>query len=192
MNGSGVLGVVCALALLTIVAVVGGGGAFFLNVPTLLLSVGVPLGLVLATFGVRDYVRLRDVLGTLVVNTELDEIRPRDMAMLRALIRYTYAAAVLGMLLGLVNMCASLEDPSRLGAAMAIAMLPPLYALLIAEVWLRPCLRRLEHLKGDVLTDKVGESSQPVLTELPGPLAALGLALFVMLNVLILVLALMC
>ena len=186
MNRSGLLGVVCALALLTVPIL--GGGAVFWNINALVLSVGVPFALAWATFGLRDYIRLGVVLCTLVVNTKLDEIRPRDMAMLRALIRYTYAAAVLAMLLGVVNMCGSLGDPSRIGTGMAVAMLAPLYALLIAEVWVRPCLRRLEHLKGSAATEKADDPSQPVPTELLGPFAALGLAFFVVLNFLILAL----
>ena len=52
--------------------------------------------------------------------------------------------AALSTLIGLVAMLANLSDPTKIGPAMAVAILCPLYATLLAEFIFRPLSQRIE------------------------------------------------
>ena len=56
------------------------------------------------------------------------------------------AMGMIGTVLGLIGMFASMDDPAALGPAMAVALLTTLYGLLIATVVAVPIAGRLEQL----------------------------------------------
>ena len=56
------------------------------------------------------------------------------------------AMGMIGTLVGLVRMFAAIDDPSRIGAAMAIALLTTLYGALIANIVAAPIAGRLARL----------------------------------------------
>ena len=68
------------------------------------------------------------------------------MEVIRGLITPLYASGMIGTLIGLVQMLATLEYPSQIGAGMAVAMLTILYSVLGAELILRPTARVLADL----------------------------------------------
>jgi flagellar motor component MotA len=191
MNWSGILGLVFAALLLGTAALMGGSPGYFWSTSTMCLSVGIPLALAIATFGVRDCTRLGPLLRVLLVKMDPEDIRPRDVAMVRALIPYTYAAGVIAMLLGSIYMLVSMDDPARIGEGMAVSMLAPLYSLLIAELWLRPSLRQLEHVAPEAApqADASLDVPQSILADLAGPVATLALVMFVLLQFFLLLLS---
>jgi chemotaxis protein MotA len=54
------------------------------------------------------------------------------------------AFGMIGTLIGLVNMLASLDDPASLGTAMAVAILTTLYGALIAHLFANPIAEKLK------------------------------------------------
>jgi len=56
------------------------------------------------------------------------------------------AMGMIGTLVGLVRMFAAIDDPSRIGAAMAVALLTTLYGALIANIVAAPIAGRLVRL----------------------------------------------
>ena len=52
-------------------------------------------------------------------------------------------SGVMGILIGFVSMLSNMEDPSKLGPAMAVALLTPLYSVFLSELWLAPMSHRL-------------------------------------------------
>ncbi len=56
------------------------------------------------------------------------------------------AMGMIGTLVGLVRMFAAIDDPSRIGAAMAVALLTTLYGALVANVVAAPIAARLARL----------------------------------------------
>lgn len=56
------------------------------------------------------------------------------------------AMGMIGTLVGLVRMFAAIDDPSRIGAAMAVALLTTLYGALIANIVAAPIAGRLARL----------------------------------------------
>ena len=56
------------------------------------------------------------------------------------------AMGLIGTILGLVRMFAAMEDPDRIGAAMAVALLATLYGALLANLVAMPVVARLKRL----------------------------------------------
>ena len=53
------------------------------------------------------------------------------------------ASGVLGILVGVVKMLQNMDDPSAIGPAMAVALLTPMYAIIMAELLIGPAIGRL-------------------------------------------------
>ena len=63
---------------------------------------------------------------------------------LRTLHSLAIATGIVGFLIGLVAMLANLDDPAKIGPAVAVAILCPLYGTLLAEFLFRPLSQRIE------------------------------------------------
>ncbi len=89
-----------------------------------------------------------------MLNSELDSLAERHSdgkGMLEALGKYAPAFGMIGTLVGLVIMLGSMDDPSSIGPAMAVALLTTLYGSMIANMFALP------------LADKLGVRSQEEL-----------------------------
>jgi len=97
-------------------------------------------GIQLAIDGVPSDVT-RDIL-----NNELQIMQERHalgQAVLTAMAAFAPAFGMIGTLIGLVQMLATLEEPSQIGRGMAVALLTTLYGALIANLVLLPILGKL-------------------------------------------------
>ena len=92
----------------------------------------------------------------LIMETELENVMDRHEAgkmLLESLGKYAPAFGMIGTLIGLVAMLNNMDDPSKIGAGMATALLTTLYGSLLANLVCLP------------LADKLGlRSSEEVLT----------------------------
>jgi len=125
-------GIGIVLAAIALVTAPAGYLGTFLDVPSALLVVGIVLGGLVASFGPRAIVRaLRQAF-------EQDPLPGRDTAVSLRLAQHGYrlswAAGVLGMLLGVVLMLSNLSDPADLGVGAALCVLSLLYGALLAEL----------------------------------------------------------
>jgi len=81
-----------------------------------------------------------------VMETELENLLERHdvgKSMLDALGRYAPAFGMIGTLVGLVAMLSNMDDPSKIGAGMAAALLTTLYGALLANVLFLPLADKL-------------------------------------------------
>jgi chemotaxis protein MotA len=92
-----------------------------------------------------------------VMETELENLLERHengKGMLDAMGRYAPAFGMIGTLIGLVAMLQNMDDPSKIGAGMAAALLTTLYGALLANIVFMP------------MADKLGRrSSEEVLVK---------------------------
>jgi chemotaxis protein MotA len=92
-----------------------------------------------------------------VMETELENLLDRHESgkgMLDAMGRYAPAFGMIGTLVGLVAMLSNMDDPSKIGAGMAAALLTTLYGALLANIVFLP------------LADKLGlRSAEEALTK---------------------------
>ena len=140
MRPFGLCGMAAAFGLVAIAVVMGGDGSLFWSVSNVVLCVGLTLSIGIASFGVGD---LQHALSAVAAPASAT---PRDAEVIRGLIAPLYASGMIGTLIGMVKLLATLEDPSVLGAGTSVALLTVLYSLLGAEFILRPVSRGLEHL----------------------------------------------
>ena len=193
--------------LFIIVAIVMGGGAGFINYPSLMITIGgavssvlmhYPLPKIMATMGVvrkaflsreHDYLDLFSKLsefavrarrdGILALENDIEQMADPFMkkgfqmavdgnstdiirhvleedinsmkerhivgqGIFKALAAYAPAFGMIGTLIGLVQMLRNMEDPSTIGAGMAVALITTLYGALVANVIALPIAGKLE------------------------------------------------
>jgi len=81
-----------------------------------------------------------------IMETELENLVDRHMAgkgLLDAMGRYAPAFGMIGTLIGLVAMLSNMDDPAKIGAGMAAALLTTLYGALLANVLFLPMADKL-------------------------------------------------
>jgi flagellar motor component MotA len=116
----------------------GGQLTLFVNVPSVCLVFGMGLCLIFGQFSAAEVTNtLGGAFRRRAINAKAAESHAQVLRTMRGVF---HAAGAVGFLVGLVIMLANLADPSRIGPAMAISLLSPLYATLVAELLLAPLL----------------------------------------------------
>ncbi|MBN1290277.1 MAG: motility protein A [Candidatus Latescibacteria bacterium] len=83
-----------------------------------------------------------------IMSTELDYIEERHKVgagIFDAMGSYAPAFGMVGTLIGLVNMLASMDDPSTIGPSMAVALITTFYGALLANLVFLPIAGKLKH-----------------------------------------------
>lgn len=81
-----------------------------------------------------------------IMTTELDNLMERHesgQALFATLGKYAPAFGMIGTLIGLVAMLSNMEDPSQIGAGMAVALLTTMYGAILANVVFLPIADKL-------------------------------------------------
>lgn len=94
-----------------------------------------------------------------VLTTELAFMEDRHgmgQAILNAMGAFSPAFGMIGTLIGLVQMLAAMEDPSQIGAGMAVALLTTLYGAVLANVLFLPAAGKLRiRTSGELLSKEI-------------------------------------
>jgi chemotaxis protein MotA len=85
---------------------------------------------------------IKDILTTEIAFME--DRHTMGQSILNAGATYAPAFGMIGTLIGLVAMLASMDDPSQIGGSMAIALLTTLYGALLANLVFLPCAGKLK------------------------------------------------
>ena len=81
-----------------------------------------------------------------IMDTELDALQDRHAqgkAMLDSISKYAPAFGMIGTLLGLIFMLSNMDDPSKIGPGMAVALITTLYGAMMANIVSGPLADRL-------------------------------------------------
>ena len=95
---------------------------------------------------------IKDILTTELAFME--ERHANGQGILQAAGTYAPAFGMIGTLVGLVNMLAALDDPSSIGAGMAVALLTTLYGAILANVFFLPAVGKLKVRSSNELLSK--------------------------------------
>ena len=88
-----------------------------------------------------------------------------SIVILRTLQNLTRACGCIGSLMGLIMMLANMDDPAKIGPAMAVAVLSVLYGLFIAELFLGPLItQRQVGLPAEVSVKTSGNPQSTLVT----------------------------
>jgi len=137
----------------------GGNLAMFINLPSLLIVIG---GGLFVSLSFHSPTAVRNAL---VAGSAGTAANPHDLKKHRNVLgtmrTSVVGCGVLGTLIGLVQMLANLDDPKKLGPAMAVALLTLIYSVLLSELFLAPMSNGLlgEELKNS--TDSSEPSAGP-------------------------------
>ncbi|QQE10774.1 MotA/TolQ/ExbB proton channel family protein [Planctomycetota bacterium] len=135
--GSGLMALVIVWCLRS-----GGHLMMFVDIPSLLIVLGISLSGILMSSGLIKPIRafIITLSGKRIYDVyEFEEYR-KVMERGRNL---AWSAGIIGMLVGLIAMLADLSDPSGIGAGLAVSLICPLYAAIIAELIFAQCDRFL-------------------------------------------------
>ncbi len=95
------------------------------------------------------------IRATLQAELESIDLRHREnWSMLESVGRSAPTFGMMGTLIGLVVMLGKMDDPSKIGPGMAVALLTTLYGLVIANVFCLPLARKLSHRNSEELLAK--------------------------------------
>jgi chemotaxis protein MotA len=95
---------------------------------------------------------IKDILSTEIAFME--DRHALGQSIFVAMGTYAPAFGMIGTLIGLVQMLSAMEDPSQIGAGMAVALLTTLYGALMANVFFLPAAGKLKVLTANELLGK--------------------------------------
>ena len=133
------VGLIVAVFGLIVAMNLGGTAVAFINLPGLLLVLLVGGGVVVAAHGAKCTVF---ALRAAFSRRELEHAA-RARVVAETGIQAFVAAGWIGVLIGVVQMLCVLEDPSKIGAGAATALLTALYGYILAYLFCLPLARSL-------------------------------------------------
>ncbi len=125
--------------------IIGGGIGDFLHIPSLIISLGVPIGLALMTFRPNEVAKALLTLCCMSYRNSCDVSSEKSAKVLRQLIIYFYSAGIVAAFIGWIQMLhANMDNMQDIALGFSISILTIFYALIISEFLLRPGARRIE------------------------------------------------
>ncbi|MCB9850807.1 MAG: MotA/TolQ/ExbB proton channel family protein [Phycisphaerales bacterium] len=103
----------------------------FIDYPSVAIVVGSTLSLLLITFGMRGVAQA--VCNLWYLRAAEDE-RKRASTVFRMAAVFALGSGCLGTLIGAVLMLSNMDDPSKIGQGLAVALLAQLYGVLLALI----------------------------------------------------------
>jgi chemotaxis protein MotA len=207
MDISTIIGMLAAFGLTTMAIAVGGGLAWFINIPSILIVLGGTIGATLVNYPLKDMLRLMgvaknaifhkthspqsimkqlvalsqvtrregilslqsqraslkdpflrkgidlavdglepEVIST-ILQTEIEFIEERHRLgseMFATMGSFAPAFGMLGTLIGLVQMLMQMDDPKKIGPAMAVALITTFYGVILANIIFLPISGKLK------------------------------------------------
>ena len=120
---------------------IGSSLGAFLDTSSVLFVLGCTTFFSLAHHGPTS---LGEAFGASLGNDPLvDGLARRHIAVLQTVRVLAVGSGLSGAIVGMVKMLQSLDDPSALGPAVAVALLCPLYGLVLSEFLIAPCINRV-------------------------------------------------
>lgn len=131
-RGHALLGAVSLMLLMVWVAGGSGDHKIFIDVPSIILVLWVLIGGLWMGFGPRT---IASAIGKALIGyRETDPLKlSTHIAVLTRARQLSWGAGVFGVLASAVIVCANLEDPAALLPAIAVSLLPLLYAAILGE-----------------------------------------------------------
>ena len=110
---------------------------YFIDLPSFIFILLSNIAVLITTNTIKDFSYGLKLL--VMKNTEVDSDRIRESIELFTLLnKASLVISVVGVLIGLINMLGSLDDPSSLGPYLAVSFLVPLYSAIVNIVIIKP------------------------------------------------------
>jgi len=145
-NYSGIVGLLGVVSIIVVTILLGGPLLDLINIPSFVVVVGLAMAIQFATIGAHDARRALLAMRVFFVEVPANALRRKDAINLRAFAVYMYAGAAIGTLIGCIQVLNNLTDLTVLPIATAVMLVCPLYAIVAAECFVRPCANRIDFL----------------------------------------------
>lgn len=118
---------------------IGGGGSFylFIDLPSIFIVFGILIGGVLIAFGIAvPFKAMKNALIGAGVQA-IDELK-QYVNFFNLASQLSIAGGIIGTLIGLICMLATMKNPSTIGPSMAVALITALYGIFLSELVFQP------------------------------------------------------
>ena len=130
-------GIVFYFIIIISTIVLGADLRYFIDLPSFIFILLSNIAVLITTNTIKDFSYGIKLL--IMKNIEVDSGRIRESIELFTLLnKASLVISILGVLIGLINMGGNLEEPSSLGAYMAVSLLVPLYSAMINIILIKP------------------------------------------------------
>jgi len=120
-------------------AMLGGKLSIFVDLPSIVMVVGVLFGGAMLCFPVGQ---IADAIGAVFAGDDAPAMnawqREQRIAVFARLYQLAWGAGLVGALLGLIAKLSDLSNPASIGAGIAVSLLAPAYGALLAEFLFNP------------------------------------------------------
>lgn len=140
---SGSIGMLLVFCLVAFAIVLGDDGAF-LNVPSLVICIGLPIGLSMASSSAADTAAALRSLRCLLISPRAADVTIRNSQVLRHMVSYSYAAGIMGAMIGWIQLLRRVEETPNVYCGFSLSLLTMFYSVIISECVLRPAARQIE------------------------------------------------
>lgn len=126
-----IIGECIFLGLIFSLIILNGSIFIFLDVPSLIITLGVSSALTIISFSIQDIkLALRHTFGLVATK---DELR-KSAYIWEAVARNLLLAGTMGLIIGIIQLLQNLSDPSVIGPATAVALLTLFYGFFFSAV----------------------------------------------------------
>lgn len=124
-------GEVLFLGLIFSLILIHGPLIVFIDIPSLIITIGVSSALTIISFSIRDIVQA--LFHAFGMEGTMDELQ-KSTYIWEAIARNLLLAGTIGMIIGIIQMLQSLSDPNSIGPSIAVAILTVFYGFLFSAV----------------------------------------------------------
>ena len=125
------IGIIGVLGVILTAMIVGGDVRIYIHLPSVLILLGVSFFALLATFH-GDFLRfIPDAIATLFCSGTKANPKFAQISLFAS--RYIIGSAIIGTLIGMVQMLQNLSSPNDIGYGLATVLLTLLYSVVISE-----------------------------------------------------------
>lgn len=126
-----IVGEVLFLGLIFSLIVLSGSIFIFIDIPSLIITLGVSSGLTIISFSIQDIKSaVKHAFG---VESTLEALR-KSAYIWEAIARNLLLAGTIGLIMGIILVLQNLTDPARIGPSIAVALLTMFYGFFFSAV----------------------------------------------------------
>ena len=130
-------GIVFYFFIIITTILLGSDLRYFIDLPSFIFILLSNIAVLITTNTIKDFSYGIKLL--VMKNTEVDSSRIRESIELFSLLnKASLVISIVGVLIGLINMGGNLDEPSSLGAYMAVSLLVPLYSAMLNIIIIKP------------------------------------------------------
>ncbi len=126
-------------ALIAAAMLMEGSFSAFISLPSLLIVIS---GMCCFSLAHHSFSDIKQAFQHALSDSASPNLQ-KDLSVIATVRKTTYGSGIAGTLIGLIQMLQNLDDPSRIGPAMAVAILTAFYSVLLVEFLIDPMANRI-------------------------------------------------